>query len=53
MKIVGIAILRTGKELQDPIPLVVVNDLSSYGFFQRQVSTNTIILIISIIFVLQ
>mmetsp|Transcript_1372 Transcript_1372/g.2094 ORF Transcript_1372/g.2094 Transcript_1372/m.2094 type:complete len:199 (+) Transcript_1372:43-639(+) len=36
MKIVGIAILRTGKELQDPIPLVVVNDLSSYGFFQRQ-----------------
>ena len=38
MKIVGLAVLRTGKDLQDAIPLVMANDLSSYGFFQRQVS---------------
>lgn len=37
MKIVGIAIVRTGPELNDPIPLSVANDLSSFGFFQRQV----------------
>ncbi len=37
MKIVGISILRTGKDVSEPIPLVVVQDLSSYGFFQRQV----------------
>ena len=36
MKVVGITILRMGGE--DPIPLSMACDLSSYGFFQRQVS---------------
>ena len=36
MKVVGITILRTGAG--DPIPLTMACDLSSYGFFQRQVS---------------
>ncbi len=38
MKVVGITILRTGSSLTDPIPLCMACDLSSYGFFQRQVS---------------
>jgi hypothetical protein len=37
MKIIGIAVVRTGSDLNDPIPLTVANDLSSFGFFQRQV----------------
>jgi hypothetical protein len=37
MKIVGLAIVRTGPDLNEPIPLSVANDLSSFGFFQRQV----------------
>ena len=37
MKVVGITILRTGASLPDPIPLCMACDLSSYGFFQRQV----------------
>jgi hypothetical protein len=37
MKVVGITILRTGASLPDPIPLSMACDLSSYGFFQRQV----------------
>jgi len=37
MKIVGIAVVRTGSDLNEPVPLVVANDLSSFGFFQRQV----------------
>jgi len=36
MKVVGISILRTGKELEEPIVLTMACDLSSYGFFQRQ-----------------
>lgn len=36
MKIVGIALVRTGPDLNEPIPLTVANDLSSFGFFQRQ-----------------
>jgi hypothetical protein len=40
MKVVGIAIVRTGRELNEPIPLTVTNDLSSFGFFQRQVRMN-------------
>mmetsp|Transcript_30220 Transcript_30220/g.40351 ORF Transcript_30220/g.40351 Transcript_30220/m.40351 type:complete len:201 (+) Transcript_30220:169-771(+) len=36
MKIVGITILRTGKDLEEPIPLTMACDLTSYGFFQRQ-----------------
>ena len=35
MKVVGITILRMGNE--DPIPVSMACDLSSYGFFQRQV----------------
>ena len=37
MKIVGVAVARTGADLNEPIPLTVTNDLSSFGFFQRQV----------------
>jgi hypothetical protein len=37
MKVVGIAVARTGADLNEPIPLTVCNDLSSFGFFQRQV----------------
>jgi hypothetical protein len=37
MKIIGIAVVRTGSDLNEPIPLTVANDLSSFGFFQRQV----------------
>jgi len=36
MKVVGIAILRTGSDIPDPIPMTMTSDLSSYGFFQRQ-----------------
>lgn len=38
MKVVGIAVVRTGSDLSEPIPLTVASDLSSFGFFQRQVS---------------
>lgn len=37
MKILGLAVVRTGPELNEPIPLATANDLSSFGFFQRQV----------------
>lgn len=37
MKIIGVAVVRTGSDLSDPIPLTVANDLSTFGFFQRQV----------------
>ena len=37
MKVVGVAVARTGADLNEPIPLTVTNDLSSFGFFQRQV----------------
>jgi hypothetical protein len=40
MKILGVAIARTGTDLNEPIPLTVANDLSSFGFFQRQVSAQ-------------
>jgi hypothetical protein len=39
MKVVGITILRAGASIPDPIPLCMACDLSSYGFFQRQVSS--------------
>ena len=38
MKILGISIVRTAADLNDPVPLSTANDLSSFGFFQRQVS---------------
>ena len=37
MKVLGLAVVRTGKDLEDPIPMSVATDLSSFGFFQRQV----------------
>jgi hypothetical protein len=37
MKIVGLAIVRTGSDLNEPVPLTVATELSSFGFFQRQV----------------
>lgn len=45
MKLLGLAVVRTGSDLNEPIPLHVTNDLSSFGFFQRQVrlQQNTII----------
>lgn len=36
-KVVGIAIVRTGADLNEPIPVVMASDLASFGFFQRQV----------------
>ena len=38
MKILGISIARTAANLNDPVPLSTANDLTSSGFFQRQVS---------------
>jgi hypothetical protein len=38
MKIIGLSIVRADSGIQDPIPIVMACDLSSYGFFQRQVS---------------
>jgi hypothetical protein len=38
MKVVSITILRNGEEMAEALPLVQANDLTSYGFFQRQVS---------------
>lgn len=35
-KVVGIAIVRTGSELNEPIPITTANDLASFGYFQRQ-----------------
>jgi len=35
-KVVGIAIVRTGHELNEPIPITTANDLASFGYFQRQ-----------------
>mmetsp|Transcript_31302 Transcript_31302/g.35623 ORF Transcript_31302/g.35623 Transcript_31302/m.35623 type:complete len:202 (+) Transcript_31302:69-674(+) len=35
-KVVGIAIVRTSAELNDPIPIKMACDLSSFGYFQRQ-----------------
>jgi hypothetical protein len=37
VKIVGIAVVRTGSDLNEALPLTVATDLSSFGFFQRQV----------------
>lgn len=42
MKVVGIAVVRTGSDLPDPIPINVASDLSSFGFFQRQVRSKNV-----------
>lgn len=34
---VSIAILRTGPDVAEPVPVSMACELSSYGFFQRQV----------------
>ena len=47
MKVVGITILRTGASLPDPIPMSMACDLSSYGFFQRQVREDDVLLVVS------
>ena len=39
---VSIAILRTGPDVAEPIPVSMACELSSYGFFQRQVRTYII-----------
>lgn len=36
MKVVGLSILRAGKDSSEPIPLTMASELSSYGYFQRQ-----------------
>mmetsp|Transcript_18545 Transcript_18545/g.27138 ORF Transcript_18545/g.27138 Transcript_18545/m.27138 type:complete len:201 (+) Transcript_18545:183-785(+) len=36
MKVVGLSILRTGNDLEDPVPITMACELSSYGYFQRQ-----------------
>ncbi|KAL7558526.1 hypothetical protein ACA910_008120 [Epithemia clementina (nom. ined.)] len=35
MKVVGLSICRTGADLNEPLPLSISNDLSSFGYFQR------------------
>ena len=42
MKVVSIAILRTGPDVAEPIPVSMACELSSYGFFQRQVRTYNV-----------
>jgi hypothetical protein len=37
MKVLDIAILNTTAGGEEPIPLVAATDLSSFGYFQRQV----------------
>lgn len=38
MKILGISIVRTAADLNDPVPLTTAHDLSLSSFFQRQVN---------------
>lgn len=35
MKVVGLSVCRTGPDLNEPLPLSINNDLSSFGYFQR------------------
>jgi len=35
VKVLGIAIVRTGNDIPDAIPITMATDLSSFGFFQR------------------
>eukprot|EP00527_Entomoneis_sp_CCMP2396_P009436 CAMPEP_0198138944 /NCGR_PEP_ID=MMETSP1443-20131203/2302_1 /TAXON_ID=186043 /ORGANISM="Entomoneis sp., Strain CCMP2396" /LENGTH=201 /DNA_ID=CAMNT_0043800901 /DNA_START=149 /DNA_END=754 /DNA_ORIENTATION=+ len=35
MKVVGLSICRTGADLNEPLPMSIHNDLSSFGYFQR------------------
>jgi hypothetical protein len=36
-KVIGISIVRSGPDLNEPIPVVMASDLASFGYFQRQV----------------
>jgi hypothetical protein len=40
VKILGLAIVRTGNDIPEPIPCTLATDLSSFGFFQRPVRTS-------------
>lgn len=42
MKVYGIAIVRTGTDINEPVPMTVASDLSSFGFFQRQVCAHVL-----------
>jgi hypothetical protein len=37
MKVLGLSIVRVGADMNEPLPLTIASDLSSFGFFQRQV----------------
>ena len=37
VKILGLAVVRSGNDIPDPIPCTMATDLSSFGFFQRPV----------------
>ena len=43
MKVLDISILNTSGGTEDPIPLVAASDLSSFGYFQRQVRLKNFI----------
>ena len=40
MKLLSLATVRTGNELEDPIICCMSSELSSFGFFQRPVSKS-------------
>lgn len=42
VKILGLAIVRTGNDIPDPIPCTMATDLSSFGFFQRPVRLSLV-----------
>jgi hypothetical protein len=48
-KVVGIAIVRTGADLNEPIPVVMASDLASFGFFQRQVRDSMVFTVGSLV----
>lgn len=38
VKLLSIAVVRTGNDIPDPVVVTLGTELSSYGFFQRPVS---------------
>ena len=40
VKILGLAVVRSGNDIPEPIPCTMATDLSSFGFFQRPVSSS-------------
>jgi hypothetical protein len=53
MKVLDISILRTAAGNEDPIPLVAASELSSFGYFQRQVRNKQLPLTSSFLFLFQ